>query len=185
MSLIRVVMLAALAPLALGACSMFRSHSNWDKAVETRPLEVPPDLDTPSTSGALVVPSTTGSGSSAESAARGGTRRASTGIDGLHVDDTAPSTWSRIGTALDRAAIGTIETRDEASRTYSVSMNVVHSSDEGRGWFKRMITREKKTSTTKQVSIGVSEDGTGSRVSVSGDRDAVQKVVAALRERLG
>ena len=185
MSSIRVVVLAALVPLALGACSLFRNHSAWEEAQETRPLEIPPDLDRPSTAGALVVPSATGSDSTAASP-RGGRRSANpVGIDGLHVDDSVASTWARIGTALERAGVGTVETRDEASHTYSVSLSVTHSSDEGRGWFKRLVTREKKTTTSKQVSIGVSDDAGGSRVSVSGDRDAVQKVIAALRERLG
>lgn len=182
MSLIRVVMLVAVAPLALGGCSLFRTESAWDKAAEARPLEVPPDLDTPSTSGALVVP---GAGTASADSARTPAARSSTGIDGLHVEDTVSSTWARVGTALERAALGSIDARDEGSHTYALNMTVTHSSDEGKGWFKRLVTREKKTTTTKQVSIGVSEDGKGSRVSVSGDRDAVQKVVAVLRERLG
>jgi uncharacterized lipoprotein len=172
-------MFMALAPLALGACSLLRTESAWDKAAESRPLEVPPDLDAPTTSGALVVPSTSGSG------AAHATSRASTGIDGLHVEDTVASTWTRVGTALERADVGSVDTRDEASHTYSLGLTVTRSSDEGRGWLKRMVTREKKVSTTKQVNIGVSADGSGSRVSVSGDRDAVQKVIAVLRERLG
>jgi len=184
MSFIRVVMLAALAPLALGACSLFKSHNAWEKAAETRPLEIPPDLDRPTTSGALVVPTVGGSATAGASATPRGATRA-TGIDGLHVEDSVDSTWTRIGTALDRAALGSIDARDQASHTYSVNLTVTHSSDEGRGWFKRLVTREKTTTTTKAVSIGVSEDGAGSRVSVSGDREAVQKVVAALRERLG
>jgi uncharacterized lipoprotein len=185
MSSIRVVMIAALLPLSLGACSLFRSHSAWQEAQETRPLEIPPDLDTPTTSGGLVVPSATGSAMAAE-APRGGRHSTSpVGIDGLHVDDTVESTWSRVGTALERAQVGEIAARDQASHTYSLNLSVTHSSDEGRGWFKRLVTREKKTTATKQVSLGVSEDNGGSRVSVSGDRDAVQKVVAALRERLG
>ena len=184
MFLNRVVMLAAIAPLALGGCSLFRTESAWDQAAEARPLEIPPDLDTPSTSGALVVP---GGGAGPSEAARPTAARSSggTGIDGLHVEDAVSSTWSRVGTALERAAIGSIDARDESSHTYTLSMTVTHSSDEGRGWFKRLVTREKKTTTTKQVSLGVSPDGNGSRVSVIGDRDAVQKVIALLRERLG
>lgn len=179
MSTIRVLMFMALAPLALGACSMFKTESAWDKAVESRPLEVPPDLDAPATSSALVVPSATGSSSPR------GESRANTGIDGLHVEDSVASTWSRVGTALERASLGTLDSRDESAHTYTLGLTVTHSSDEGKGWFKRMVTSEKKTTTTKSVNIGISPDGAGSRVSVSGDRDAVQKVIAVLRERLG
>ncbi len=176
---IRVLLFIALAPLALGACSLFKTESAWDKAVESRPLEVPPDLDAPSTSSALVVPSANGS------TAQRGESRANTGIDGLHVEDSVGSTWSRVGTALERANLGTVDNRDESAHTYTLGLTVTRSSDEGKGWFKRMVSREKKTTTTKTVNIGVSPDGAGSRVSVSGDRDAVQKVIAVLRERLG
>jgi uncharacterized lipoprotein len=177
---IRVLLFIALAPLALGACSLFKTESAWDKAAESRPLEVPPDLDAPPSSNALVVPSASGS-----TAAPRGESRANTGIDGLHVEDSVASTWSRVGTALERASLGTVDGRDEAAHTYTLGLTVTHSSDEGKGWFKRMVTSEKKTTSTKTVNIGVSPDGAGSRASVSGDRDAVQKVIAALRERLG
>lgn len=178
-SLIRVLLIAAAAPLALGACSLFKTESGWEKAAESRPLEIPPDLDAPATGNALVVPSASGSTESRPAS------RASTGIDGLHVEDTVASTWARVGTALERAALGSVDSRDEGAHTYTLGLAVTHSSDEGKGWFKRMVTREKKTTTTKPVNIGVSPDGSGSRVSVSGDREAVQKVMAVLRERLG
>ena len=55
-SAIRFVLLAAVAPLALGACSWFKPKSDWDKAVEARPLEVPPDLETPPRTNDMVVP---------------------------------------------------------------------------------------------------------------------------------
>jgi len=183
MSVMRVVMLAVLAPVALGACSLFKNKSDWDQAVENRPLEVPPDLDRPVASGNLVVPEGgTGSGAAAAMPPGG---RTTTGIDGLHVEDTPDGTWQRIGTALERANLGAIDVRDEAARTYAVTFTLTRSSDEGKGWFKRMVTRERKTTTTQQVNIGVSADGSGSRVSVSGDRAAVQKVMNVLRERLG
>lgn len=176
-SAIRTVLLVALIPLALGGCNLFKSRSEWDKAVEARPLEIPPDLDAPPARTDLVVPE----GSARATAAA---QRGATGIDGLHVNDTVDSTWARVGMALERASIGAISARDEAGRTYSLTVTSKRTRDEG-GFIKRLFTRKKVETITEQVNIGVSPDGNGSRVSVSGASASVQKVVAALRERLG
>jgi uncharacterized lipoprotein len=176
-SAIRTVLLAALIPLALGGCNLFKSKSEWDKAAEARPLEIPPDLEAPPTRGELIVPQ---GGSRTATGARGA---GPTGIDGLHVNDTVDSTWQRVGMALERAELGAIAARDESSRTYSLTVTSKRTRDEG-GFFKRLFTRKKVETVTDTVNIGVSTDGTGSRVSVSGGSAAVQRVVAALRERL-
>jgi uncharacterized lipoprotein len=176
-SAIRTVLLVALIPLVLSGCNLFKSRSEWDKAVEARPLEIPPDLEAPPTRSELVVPE----GSARATAAHG---RGATGIDGLHVADTVDSTWTRVGMALERAQLGSIGARDEAGRTYSLTVTSKRTRDEG-GFIKRLFTRKKVETITEQVNIGVSPDGSGSRVSVSGAAGAVQKVVAALRERLG
>ena len=46
----------ALGGLLLSGCGMFRSHSAWQKARQEAPLEIPPSMDRPSTSDALVIP---------------------------------------------------------------------------------------------------------------------------------
>jgi len=46
----------ALTGLLLSGCGMFRSHKAWDTAKQESPLEIPPGLDTPSASAALVIP---------------------------------------------------------------------------------------------------------------------------------
>ena len=124
-----VVMLAAIAPWrwVAAACSVLIGLGSGGRGASAGD---PPDLDTPSTSGALVVP---GGGAGPSEAARPTAARSSggTGIDGLHVEDAVSSTWSRVGTALERAAIGSIDARDESSHTYTLSMTVTHSSDEG------------------------------------------------------
>lgn len=180
-SAIRIALLAALIPLMLGGCSLFKSRSEWDKAAEARPLEIPPDLEAPPSRGELVVPQ---GGSGAAAAARPGSRGA-TGIDGFNVSDTADSTWQRVGTALERATeLGTITSRDASAHTYSLSVTTQRTRDEG-GFFKRLFTRKKIETVTETVNIGISADGSGSRVSVSGSSASVQRVAALLRERLG
>ncbi|HSX61209.1 MAG TPA: hypothetical protein VLF18_13490 [Tahibacter sp.] len=176
-SAIRIALLVALIPLA-GGCSLFKSKSEWDKAAEARPLEIPPDLDAPPSRGELVVPA---AGTPRASARAAGP----TGIDGLNVADTVDSTWQRVGTAIERAGdLGSISARDESAHTYSLTVTTKRTRDEG-GFFKRLFTRKKVDTITETVNIGVSADGGGSRVSVSGGASAVQRVVAVLRERLG
>ncbi|MBL8299060.1 MAG: hypothetical protein JNN30_12045 [Rhodanobacteraceae bacterium] len=176
-SAIRIVLFTALIPL-LSGCSLFKSKSEWDKAAEARPLEIPPDLEAPPSRGELVVPA---AGTPRASARAGG----STGIDGLNVADTVDSTWRRVGTALERAGdLGAVAARDPDAHTYSLSVTTKRVRDEG-GFLKRLFTRKKVETVTETVNIGVSADGGGSRVSVSGGAAAVQRVVAVLRERLG
>lgn len=176
-SALRIALLVALIPL-LGGCSLFKSKSGWDTAAEARPLEIPPDLEAPPSRGELVVPAA----GTPRAAARGS---GPTGIDGLNVADTVDSTWQRVGTALERADnLGTITARDENAHTYSLSVTTKRTRDEG-GFLKRLFTRKKIETVTETVNIGVSADGGGSRVSVSGGASAVQRVVAVLRERLG
>lgn len=177
-SVIRMALIVALVPL-LGGCSLFKSRSEWDKAAEARPLEIPPDLQAPTSRGELVVPQ---AGSPGATARAGG---ATTGIDGLNVADSVDSTWQRVGKALDRASdLGSVSARDEGAHTYSMTVTTKRTRDEG-GFFKRLFTRKKVETVTESVNIGVSADGNGSRVSVSGGASAVQRVTALLRERLG
>lgn len=182
-SAIRFVVLAAVAPLALGACSWFKPKSDWDKAVEARPLEIPPDLEAPPRTNDMVVPESGGAAATADAPRRA--VRSATGIDGLHVADGVDGTWQRIGLALERANVGQVSAKDEAGHTYELTMTTTREAAEQGGWIKRLFTRQKMETVTQRVNIGVSADGEGSRVSVSGDAAAVQRVVALLRERLG
>jgi uncharacterized lipoprotein len=179
-SAIRIALLVALIPMTLGGCSLFKSRSEWDKAAEARPLEVPPDLEAPPSRGELIVPQA-GSSSRAATARTG----AITGIDGLNVADSVDSTWQRVGNALDRATdLGSVSARDPGAHTYTLTVTSQQVRDEG-GFIKRLFTRKKVETVTETVNIGVSTDGTGSRVSVSGGKSSVQRVVALLRDRLG
>ena len=46
----------ALTGLLLSGCGMFRSTKAWETAKQETPLEIPPGLDTPTASEALVIP---------------------------------------------------------------------------------------------------------------------------------
>lgn len=196
---------AILAASLVSGCSYFRHRSErksneYKMAVEERPLEVPPGLDAPNTSGALTIPQgTTASAgtASAETPPTGsavigadGAAGVALGGDGLRVSDTVDSTWSRVGLALERSGAATVLNRDEAAKSYTVQ-TTGHTTVKP-GWFKRAITLgtagTKKTAQV-QLTVRVSADGGGSKVGVEGandeaSRDAAQSLLAALRERL-
>ncbi len=176
----------------------------YKSSSQTRPLEVPPDLDRPNSSGTLAIPDRAAAGDPANAPAPASSPSSAPGdavprmaagatlaVDGLHVADSVASTWSRVGLALERSGAATIESKDEAGRTYSVRTNAT--SSVRAGWFKRAITfgraGDKKVSKAVTLGIRVSTDGDGSKVSVEGATDAASEKAArdlldALRQRL-
>lgn len=184
-----------------------RKNNEYKMAVEERPLEVPPGLDMPSTTGALTIPAAGGAAPAAATSASTETPPAageattvtgaaggsgvSLGGDGLRVADTPESTWSRVGLALERSGAATIVNRDETGRTYTVQ--TTGQTTVKPGWFKRAITLgmagTKKTAQV-QLTVRVSADGEASKVGIEGandeaSRDAARALLSTLRERLG
>lgn len=191
----------------LGGCGYLRSKFGnkpdaYKKSTQVRPLEVPPDLDRPNSSGALAIPeagsapapsSAPGTTPPAEAAPAMTPPARTTTLDaaGLRVEDNVPSTWTRVGLALERSGAATIRSRDESARSYEVTANATTS--ERPGWFKRAITfgRAGNKNVSKAVALGVrvSADGDASRVIVDGAADAdstkaARDLLEALRQRL-
>jgi uncharacterized lipoprotein len=204
---IRALVFAASATCLLGGCSWFHRHAEkqndvYKTSVQERPLEVPPDLDRPNTSGALTIPEA-GSSATAAAAPSG---EPSTGVsatpagaapatvalgdDGLHVADSVDSTWNRVGLALERSGAATILARDEAGRSYEVQTTgqVVAKP----GLLKKVITlgmAKGKTTVPVRLTLRVTAEGDGSKVSADGatdqaSRDAAQALLATLKQRL-
>jgi uncharacterized lipoprotein len=115
----------AAALLASSGCSlvhrttgMFHRHnSDYATSQENRPLEVPPDLDTPATDPAMQIPSTRG-GAGVPPAA--GSIVPAAENPSFTVADTASGTWERLGRALERIDGVTITQRAQALGTYEV-----------------------------------------------------------------
>lgn len=196
----------------LGGCGFVHDHFGrkapaYSSAVEARPLEVPPDLDSPNRNGALVVPTPAAAPAAATgysvatvpmSAAPGAappsavlTAGVSLGGDGLHVADTIESTWSRVGLALERSGATVVLSRDEAGRTYAVETTGQTTTKPG--LLKRIVTlgRASNKATAKvQLTVRVTSNAANaSTVSVEGAdseaaRSAAQALLATLRERL-
>jgi uncharacterized lipoprotein len=73
--------------LGSSGCRWFHG-SDYTRSVENRPLEVPPDLNAPSTTNALPLPAASGLGSDRPMVA------------GFVVPDSPDNTWTRIGAVL-------------------------------------------------------------------------------------
>ncbi|HET8940497.1 MAG TPA: hypothetical protein VFN13_00720 [Rudaea sp.] len=203
---VRSIVLIALAALAVGGCSMFHQRDNYySKASETRPLEVPPDLDTPATTDALVVPEVGASDSSGASGAVGSAPPAVVlGNAKLHVSDTVENTWKRVGLALERANVGKIDARDETAHTYTLAVSGLRAMPTAQPaaehhWYSRILHpfgggKQAQSANSSPVSgtlnVTISADGDGAQVDVQGaagtdSSEAARRVLQVLRDRMG
>jgi len=203
--LLRSTLLAALSIALLGGCSMFHRHDNYySKAQETKPLEVPPDLETPSTSNELTVPAA-GSASAVSSTSAttsSAPPQVSPGGDSLHVADSVGHAWTRVGLALERAQVGTISERNETGHSYTLDVAGLKAAAPAapaeHHWYSRIMhpfgggssSASSSTTVSGHLTVTVTPDGDGARVEVSGASgdasaaEAARRVLSALRERL-
>ena len=198
--IVRALVLAL--PLVLAGCGMFggKKEQAYKSSHEGRPLEVPPDLDTPSTSRSLSIPATADAGGT-DAAALSPDAAAVPPVDAapgaaiqpgdesaLTVTDGVAGTWRRVGLALERSGVGEIVSRDEGAGTYTVKSTVTEK--EG-GFFSRMIGRDTVSVEEATRVVRVVADGTGSRIQVEDESGstvedaAARKLIAAIKQRLG
>ncbi|HET6807415.1 MAG TPA: hypothetical protein VFH59_18425 [Frateuria sp.] len=187
-SLVITLPVLVISGLLLSGCGMFRSHKAWETARQESPLEIPPGLDTPTASDALVIPppganSPTSAGVTADVGAAGGTI-----ADGFVLSDTADNAYHRVGEAL--AEVGQVTAHDDAAHSYSV--NVAAVPGKKRGFFSRLFHRNGKGDAagagkaSRQVQVTVTASGdNASEVRAQGQAAAVAKVVDTLKSKLG
>lgn len=94
-----VVAVISLAVLSASGCSWFRGKSGYENSPESRPLEIPPDLDRPMADPTMEVPAVA---AAAGSAAPSGSRPVALPSQAFVVADTPESVWTRLGIALQR-----------------------------------------------------------------------------------
>ncbi len=202
------ILLCVFAVLSLlGGCSSLRTRFGsktdaYKKSVETRPLEVPPGLDAPNHTGSLVIPepnasvanvSTDGSVPVAviEPSSAPPLDAQNLGGEGLTVTDTLANTWARVGLALERSGIATIQSRDAGARTYDISAK--GKKTRSPGFLKKVATlgmaRDKHVSTPVGLRVRVSGSDGASKVTVEGattesGSDAATQVMQTLRQRM-
>jgi uncharacterized lipoprotein len=98
--------------------SMFHRHnSDYVGSKENRPLEVPPDLDTPATDPSMQIP---GSRAAGAPAATGAYTPGLSADPGFVLVDNAAGAWDRMGKALERIDGVTISQRSQLINSYEV-----------------------------------------------------------------
>lgn len=181
----------ALTGLLLSGCGLFRSEKAWQNAKQESPLEIPPGLDTPSATAALVIPPA----GSNQPTANGATARVgntpSSITDGFILADNVDETYRRVGEALANGDIGTLQGHDDAAHTYNLSVMASDQPTEKTGFFGRMFGKGSSSSSgpsvaPRSVVVSVNTSGQGSsEVRAQGDAAAVAKVVDSLKSRMG
>jgi uncharacterized lipoprotein len=114
-TLVRRALLLALVAVLAGStgCGWFRGKSGYENSPESRPLEVPPDLDRPATDGTMEIPAVAGAPRAAPAGPAAGAS--------FVIADSAESAWRRLGLALERTEGVSIGERDPSSAVYNVS----------------------------------------------------------------
>jgi uncharacterized lipoprotein len=204
--LVRSTLTFAISTALLAGCSLFHHKDNYySKAQETKPLEVPPDLDAPPTSNELTVPAPGSAGAAASTTTSTGSAppQVSPGGDSLHVADSVGHAWARVGLALERAQVGTISERNETAHSYTLDVEGLKASAPAtpaeHHWYTRIMhpfgggsgsASSSAPAVSGHLTVTVAPDGDGARVEVSGASgdtsaaEAARRVLNALRERL-
>ncbi|PWK92795.1 hypothetical protein [Fulvimonas soli] len=191
-SLVVALPALAIAGLLLSGCGMFRSTKAWETAKQESPLEIPPGLDTPSASEALVIPppganQPTANGATSRFGANGGTI-----TDGFVLNDTVDNAYRRVGEALEGGTLGQVLSHDDAAHSYVLSVTASPVPRERPGFFGRMFGHKSEDAgdapdaKPHQVQLTVSSSGSSaSEVRAQGNVGAVARLIDGLRGRLG
>ena len=179
-----------LSGLMLSCCGIFRSHKAWDTAKQESPLEIPPGMDTPSASEALVIPPPGANQPTANGATAATQGAAATITDGFVVGDDVEAAYQRVGQALDQGDIGQVTARDPSTHSFTVTVMAGATVSKKRGFFGRMFhgndEGESSRATAQQVVVTVSASGQkGSEVRAQGTAPAVAKAIDGLKAKIG
>lgn len=180
-----------LSGLLLTGCGMFRSTKGWEQAKQETPLQIPPALDTPQASEALVIPppganQPTANGATASVNGAGGVI-----VDGFVLSQPVDVVYQKVGQALGQGDIGTVRGHDDANHSYSLMVTAAAQSSSKPGFFGRMFGGGKSSADAPgarphAVQLSIGSSGTnGSEVRAQGNAGAVAKVIDALKARLG
>jgi uncharacterized lipoprotein len=191
-SLLVALPAVALSGLLLSGCGMFRSHKAWDTAQQQSPLEIPPSLDRPSTSDALVIPPPGANRPTANGAtASVGAASAGQIADGFVLADSVDNAYHRVGQVLESGSLGQLVGHDDTAHSYTLNVSAA-AQQKKKGFFGRMFGRDKSDSAatmgagSHQVQVSINGSGTNaSEIRAEGNAAAVAKVIDALKSRLG
>lgn len=186
-SLLVALPLLVLSGLLLSGCGIFRSHKAWDTAKQEAPLEIPPGLDRPSTTAALVIPPRGANEPTANGAVAAVGAPAGQVSDGFMLTDGPDSVYRRVGELLKDGSLGEVVSQDASTRSYTLNVSAV-SSHKKKGFFSRLFGHDKGETSAKLHQVKVTVDSSGastSEVRAQGDAAAVGKVIDSLKSSLG
>lgn len=159
------VLLASVAVATLGGCSWFSKDAKGDYALapEQRPLEVPPDLNLPDTSGAMALPP---AGGAAGSQVRAPGAAPAASASGFTAPGARDEVFAQVGTALEGIEGLSIASRAQLLGTYDVGY-------QGVDFLVRVVAVEGGAYVSAVDPRGLPASG-----------EAPQKVIAALQAAL-
>ncbi len=158
----RALLATLLVAVALsGGCSWFRGKSGYENSPESRPLEVPPDLDAPVSDPSMQVPAVAGAASPAAKSNAPATGQA------FVLSDSMEGAWRRVGLALERIEGVTMGERAELLSVFNVTYD-------GETFLVKLAAEGEGT----RISA-VSQDGTELTSGAAG------KLLGLLKTRLG
>lgn len=171
------ILAAVCAAAILSACSAFKEHSDYYKsAQEGRPLEVPPDLDSPTMANELVVPPAGGGAATAAAGATApGTAAAPPGAmvavggNELHRAENVQDSWQQVGSVLGRSDLGKLSNRDEAGHAFTFEFDAPMEKP-SEGWtdsFKHFLGFGAGKQVRQSLTVFVADDNGGSRIVVT------------------
>lgn len=178
-SLLVTLPVLAFAGLLLSGCGMFRSTKAWETAKQESPLEIPPGLDTPPASAALVIPPP-GSEQPQAAPVPGAIS------DAFVASGSVDATYQKVGQLLAATgSAGQMTSHDDSAHSYMVNVVGGEAPVKKRGFFGRMFHHGKSTADTATHALQVTVNPSGSdasEVRVQGDEGAVAKLIDALRK---
>jgi hypothetical protein len=181
------VIVAAMA--GLSGCSWFHTKSDvYSTAVESRPLEVPPDLDSPPNANELLVPpagSATASGVAAANATPAAPQAPTFAANQLLVSGNAADTWTKVGPAIENAKIGALSLRDENQRSFILDFNApIPKPSAESHWYTAVFSHlgfGEGDPVKAHLLVRVDDDGAASKVVVGGNGGDKAAAAASLR----
>jgi len=192
-SLLVALPAVALSGLLLSGCGMFRSHKAWDTAQQQSPLEIPPSLDRPSTSDALVIPPPGANRPTANGATASVGGATGQIADGFVLADSVDNAYRRVGQVLEGGSLGQLVGHDDSAHSYTLNVSDAVAKQKKKGFFGRLFGHDKGDSASTaggagshQVKVSVNTSGTNaSEIRAEGNAAAVAKVIDTLKSSLG
>lgn len=185
-----------LSTLMLAGCGVFTSNHAWKEAKQENPLQIPPNLDRPSTTAALSIPPP----SEPASPSTPSVAKATANATSMHLPGDVDTVYKRVGLALQQGGLGTVSAQDAAQHTYQLSVNTKPSMGTSQSFMQKHFSNlQQKDSgsaasgneldsgqgtTTVILQVIPGQDG-GSTVNASGDPQQAVHVINVLSGRLG